>query len=241
MPIPAKWLLGGVLAAGLIACGGCVAETASPWVIDEDFSAGMGNWWVEGGERVSVEDGRLLVQADNPDVPGGSVCTVWCRTPHPADFELEFDVGVVRSSLDANNVNLFLGYSDPSGTPLHETRGTRATAAYKLYHELNGHILTFLNDFRGEGGKHADGSTKARIRIRRCPGFELLAETYAGRCRAGETYHVKVTKRGGTIVFYVDGREMLRAKDPTPPGAGLLGLRTYRTVLWWDNIRLRNR
>ena len=33
-------------------------------VLFEDFSEGMDNWWVEGGERVWVEDGHLRVAAD---------------------------------------------------------------------------------------------------------------------------------------------------------------------------------
>ena len=40
-------------------------------------------------------------------------------------------------------------------------------------------------------------------------------------------------------MFAVDGRELGRATDPNPWGAGRLGLRTYRTELWWDNVRVR--
>lgn len=208
-------------------------------LIDEDFSEGMANWWVEGGESVAVEDGRLVVRADKPGVPGGRVCTVWCRTPHPADFVLEMDVQVIRSSIDANNINLFLGFSDPGGLPLYETRASRSSAAYELYHKLNGNIITFLNDRTAESGRHEDGSTKGRVRIRHCPGFDLLAETFGGRCQQGEPYHVTVTRRNGDITFAVNGSEMLRAHDPQPCGPGLLGLRTFSTELWWDNIRIR--
>lgn len=209
------------------------------WIIDENFSAGMDNWWVEGGHEVRVEGGRLVVRADRPETEGGSVCTVWCRTPHPADFTLEMDAHVLKSAVDANNINLFVCFSDPGGRPLYETRESRRSAAYNLYHGLNGNIITFLNDRTAEGGRHEDGSTKGRVRIRRCPGFELLAETFTGRCRQGETYHITVTKHGGLIVYSVDGRELLRAEDPQPRGGGLLGLRTWATELWWDNIRLR--
>jgi len=202
-------------------------------VIDEDFSRGMGGWWTEGGERVEVVDGRLDVRADNPQAPGGGVATVWCRTPHPADFALELDAHVVSSSLDANNINLFLSYADPSGRPLEETREARRNAGYNLYHQLTGYIITFLNDPEGAG--------RARVRIRRNPGFRLLAETFAYHCRKGVTYHLGVVKRGGEIRFSVDGRELLRATDPQPLGGGLLGLRTYRTCLWWDNVRLTPR
>jgi hypothetical protein len=216
----------------------CPAACWCQHVIDESFTSGMENWWSEGGERVWVQDGRLYVKADNPGVPGGTVAAVWCKIPHPADFRLELDAHVVSSSIKANNINLFFSYVDPAGTPLFETRDARRSADYKLYHSLNGYIVTFLNDAAAEGGRNPDGSTKARVRIRRNPGFHLLAEKFADRCLQGTTYHLAVEKRGGMIVFLVDGTEVLRAADPQPLGGGLLGLRTFRTYLWWDNVKL---
>jgi hypothetical protein len=127
----------------------------------------------------------------------------------------------------------------PADCPLYDTRESRSSAAYQLYHELNGNIITFLNDISEEGERHEDGSPKARVRIRHCPGFSLLAETHKGRCRQGETYHVTVTRHNGDITFAVNGTETLRVHDPQPCGPGLLGLRTFSTELWWDNIRLR--
>ncbi len=200
----------------------------------------MDRWWVEGGERVWEENGRLYVQADNPKVAGGGVATVWSKTPVRGDFRLEVDAHVISSALDVNNINLFFCYSDPSGKPLEETRETRRLAEYGLYHKLNGYIVTFLNDAEAAGGRTPEGETKARIRIRRNPGFQLLAEKFDSHCRAGRTYRLGVRKRGGSIRFSVDGRELLAASDEKPWGAGWFGLRTFRTKLWWDNIRLRH-
>lgn len=206
-------------------------------VIEEDFSHGMDNWWVEGGERVWVEDGRLHMRADNPAIPGGGVATAWCRTTHPGDFRLTLDAQVISSSTDANNINLFFCYRDPSGVPLFETRHQRAEANYGDYHRLRGHIITFLNG--GDAGqRNPDGSFKARIRIRHNPGFRILAEKFDKQCRRGVPYQIGVTKRAGRITFSLDGESVLTAVDPDPAGAGLLGLRTFRTYLWWDNIRL---
>lgn len=213
-----------VVALWLFACAG----------IDEDFSGGMERWWVEGGVRAWVESGRLYMNAD-PETkgPANAVQTVWHRDLQPSDFELELDSEVSSSSQNVNNINLFFSYTDPSGVPLEETRQLRRTAEYALYHQLNGYIITFLND------TEAPGSDRARIRIRRNPGFKLLAETFTYHCRAGVTYHLKVVKKGGEIRFLVDGKELLRALDPQPLGPGYFGLRTFRTKLWWDNIRLR--
>lgn len=213
-----------------------LAALAAQAPVAEDFSHGMEQWWVEGGERVWVEDGRLHVKADNPKIPGGGVATVWWKRPHPASFTVEFDAHVVESSIQANNINLFFSYADPAGRPLYDTREQRRSAAYNLYHKLDGYIVTFLNDAEAAGGRHPDGATKARVRIRRNPGFRLLNETFTGDCVAGKTYRLAVTKRGGKITVAVDGREVLSADDPQPLAGGLLGLRTFRTWLWWDNI-----
>ena len=196
---------------------------------EEDFSHGMAGWWSEGGERVWVQDGRLHVWADAPLVAGGGVATVWSRRPLPADFELEVDAHVVSSTTDVNNINLFFSYSDPAGRPLEETRESRRSAAYPLYHQLNGYIATFVKE-----------AGAARIRLRRNPGFKLLVEQRGGDTRAGVTYRLTLRKQGGEISFCIDGREMARATDPNPLSGGLFGLRTFRTNLWWDNVRVRS-
>jgi hypothetical protein len=204
----------------------------------EDFSGSMTNWWVEGGERTWLEGGRLHMKADNPKSKGGGAATAWWKIPLPADFELTLQARVISSPTNANNVNLFLCYSDPSGRPLFETRESRSSAGYNLYHEMNGYIITFVNDAAAEGGRNADGSTKARVRIRKNPGFRLLKEIFTKQCRAGVTYELSVTKRDRAIRFAVDGETLLEAVDERPWSEGLMALRTFGTYLWWDNIRV---
>jgi len=214
----------------LLACAVAIPAAGGQQIVaEEDFSHGMGRWWAEGGKNVRVEHGRLYVDANDPDTPGGGVATVWYKSPHPGDFELEVDAHVISSAIGANNINLFFSYSDPAGTPLEETRAARRNAEYNLYHRLNGYIVTFLND-----------AGRARVRIRRNPGFHLLNETFHGECRQGVTYHLRVTKLKGEISFWVDGERLLSAQDPHPLEGGLLGLRTFRTSLWWDNLRVRS-
>lgn len=207
----------------------------------DDFSKDMRNWWVEGGEKVWIEDHRLHVKADGPketQAQGGHVATVWCKQQFPGNVKVEFDAHVIESRIDANNINFFLCYSDPSGKPLCETREARADAAYKKYHDLNGYIFTFLKDFKSEGGAHPDGSTKARLRMRRCPGFRLMTETFGGHCEEDVTYHVTITKKDGDITYAVDGKVWLKGKDDAPLTGGLIGLRTFQTCLWWDNVKV---
>ena len=225
----------------LIAAVPSLAQEAGPMpgdvLISEDFEAGMDNWWVEGGERVWVEDGRLHVKADPPEGSGApNVATVWCRTPIEGNTRIEFDAHVVSSSTAVNNINFFFYFADPSGVPLYHTREERSDAGYAKYHALNGNILTFLIVPKANDGLAEGEVAPARVRIRHCPGFILLAETFNYRCRQGETYHMEIEKRDDVIRFSVDGVYLLGVRDPQPWQSGLIGLRTFRTHLWWDNI-----
>ena len=199
----------------------------------EDFSKGMDNWWVEGSRNICVKDNRLYVNTDS-EMSDNVVCTVWCKKKFPPDIQVEYDAHIVQSSIGVNNINFFLSYSDPSGRPLYETKGNRASGNYKLYHNLNGNIFTYLS-----GGTNPNGSPRARFRIRHNPGFKLLAEIYDYHCVQGKTYHVKITKRGGNLKIEVDGKVYLNAVDDNTCGSGLIGLRTYQTYLWWDNIEVK--
>jgi hypothetical protein len=185
----------------------------------------LGDWWVEGGERVWVEGDRIHVKAD---APGKNMATVWQRKTHPADFQFDAKVQVILSSKDVNNINLFFSYAGPEGKGLEQTAGERASGQYGLYHKLPGYSVTFVNE-----------AGRARIRIRKNPGFRLLAEAYTYHCRAGVTYELQLIKRGGDIRFFVDGEERLRASDPEPLGGGHLGLRTFSTYLWWKDVEVR--
>jgi hypothetical protein len=196
-------------------------------------------WWSEGGERVWVEGDKLMMFADEPTVKGRGVATAFCKHVLPADFSLDIEAHVISSSTNANNINLFFGYSDPAGRNLYDTRSERADASYSHYHPLNGNIITFLNGIDAPDIHAEDGGLTARVRIRHCPGFQLLSETRAGRCRQGETYHLNLKKRGGEIIFCVNGTELLRTIDTQSIQGGLFGLRTYQTRLWWRNIRIQ--
>jgi len=127
-------------------------------------------------------------------------------------------------------------YSDPGGRPLYDTRETRAGADYNLYHDLNGYIVTFLQDASERSEAWPDGTPKARFRMRRCPGFRLIDEAHDDHCRQGVTYHVAMTRQGTRLAYAVDGEVYASAEDPEPLEKGIIGLRTFRTELWWDNI-----
>ena len=206
-------------------------------ILQDDFErspdgAMPDGWWAEGGERVWVEGGRLRVKADPADPKGaGNACTVWHKQPFGGNVRVTFDAHVVGSSCDANNINLFLFYSDLAGRPLFDSRAERASGGYDLYHNLNGYIVTFLNDTE-------QSPPRARLRLRRCPGFQRVSETFGYECRRGVTYHIDLTRQSGRLIYSVDDRPLLDWTDPAPLVAGHFGFRTWRTDLWFKDLRI---
>lgn len=218
----------------LLLWSGVLAGYGDEVILREDFSSGMKNWYAEGGRSVEVRDGRLLVDADPEkiikDGSSGHFCTVWNRIRISGDVRVEFDVCVENSVTGTNNINFFLFYTMPDGSSPEKSQAARKFAEYRDYHPLNGYIFTFLNA--------PENRTAARIRIRRCPGFRLLRETYAYHNRGGQVYRVGIVKRGKQLDFSLDGRLQLSARDDQPLNEGYFGFRTYRTRLWFDNLSI---
>jgi hypothetical protein len=192
-------------------------------------------WWTEGGQAVYVENGHLRVNADPALLKGpGYVATVWLKKEFSGDIQIQFDAHVISSTIDTNNINFFLYFTDPDkGKTLYGTRNLRLDGLYGRYFGLNGYIFTFL---RPPGAK----TDTARFRLHRCPGFELIAEKFASHSRVGETYHITITKRGKELTFAVDGKVYLRATDDKYNWSkGYIGFRTFQTDLWFDNLQIR--
>ncbi len=208
----------------------------------DDFSEGMDNWWREGGLNAWVADGRLYLDAEPGGERGesrpGLCATLWCKQEFEGDVKIELDAHVLRSDIHVNNINFFIHFSDPGGKPLYETREDRPDGAYQQYHVMNGNIITFLADVQKESLKLPPDERPARIRIRHCPGFELLHEEFGYHCRQNVTYRIEIIKQGPDIRFSVDGELLAEAHDPNAPTRGLFGLRTFRTLLWYDNIKI---
>jgi hypothetical protein len=191
-------------------------------------------FWLEGSEKVKVINERLYVDA-NPDRNGESypVSTVWLNKIFTGDIQVEFDTHVLSSPDKEHNINFFFLYSDPSGKPLKESRHNRKTGDYKKYHELNGYIFTYLANGRPD---------TARFRFRDNPGFNLVKEINSYECKRGKTYHFEIRKKGNHIQYLVDGQVFLDKKDKDYNDIhqeGLIGFRTWRTELWFDNLVIK--
>lgn len=240
----------GFLISGLAVCSislflcfsGCSAQLeqdSSSVIFEEDFSRGLENWWVEGTDRVFIEDGKLYVNANGGGEEKDRQATIWCKKPVSAEnVHIEFDAYVVTSKKKVNNINFFLNYTIPGKKNIYQTRNNRVSGDYSFYHDLNGYIFTYVKDVAGEA-ESTDGVPKGRYRIRRCPGFELIGQNYAYNAEPGQKRHIEIIKKGSNLTYKVDGKTLCTATDPNPWNSGYFGFRTWMTELWFDNIVLR--
>ena len=184
-------------------------------------------WWSE-GVPASVKNGRMFVDAD---MMKPQVSTIWLDREFSGNLCIEFDVFIVSSQELSNNLNFFLNYSHPDGTPLRSTMNERMDGNYNHYHKLNGYIFTHL----------ANGTeVPARFRFRYNPGFELLDELFTYECKLETLYNIKIIKKDNRFQYWANGQLIIdkEIEDALLHKKGLIGFRTWRTSLWWDNLKI---
>jgi hypothetical protein len=141
--------------------------------------------------------------------------TLWLKREFPANLIIEFAGECVAPSA-GNNLNLFFCAASGDGRPLDSVP---RTGEYAEYHQFPNYIFTL---------------TAGHTRIRRDPGFELLSELMLGAV-ADHRYLVQIGKVGGRIAALIDGRLIHEVNDPTPLGAGWVGLRTWNSKVVYDH------
>jgi len=204
-----------------------------PIIFQDSFNHPSGplpsRYWSEGCIPV-IKDGHLFVEADTT---GYRQSTIWLDQELSGDLIIECDVHVVSSDNKANNINFMVFYSDPKSNKLSDSRDERSDGAYNRYHKLSGYIFTYL----------ADGiENNARFRFRDNPGFNLISESKGFECKIGETYHIKIIRKGNRFQFWSNGYKAIDAVDDlfNPLyNKGYFGFRTWHTTLWWDNLTIR--
>ncbi len=232
---------------GMLLLAGASSFAESTILFHEPFDYDNGDipssYWYEGNGKAAIQNGRLVIDAYNEG--RGGVGTVWLDMELKGNLRLEFDAHVVSSVREANNINFFLLFSDPSGESMRNSRAERSDGAYQRYgcaenraadlcaaRKLNGYIITYL----------ANGNEDvARFRLRDAPGFHLLAESFAYHNRQGRAYRIGILKEGNKIQYMVDGTVRLSHVDNAfnpVHDAGIMGFRTWNTKVWFDNFRV---
>jgi hypothetical protein len=195
-------------------------------------------WWSEGGATVAAKHGLLVQNADPEAGAASQNSVIWINQEFEGDIRFEADVKVLSAQGDVNDIVVFLLFSDPEGTPLYDTRRARASGQQGMYTaKLSGYVFFYW----GKSGT----TTPANIRFRECPGGQLLLERDAYSVEAGRAYRLAIEKQASVLRLYVDGKKLaehdLSGDDWPKPihQKGLIGLKTWRTQLAWDNVRIR--
>jgi len=183
-------------------------------------------FWSE-GNLATVRNGRLFIDADTVE-PRAS--TLWLKNEINGDVSVEFDVYLVSSADDANNVNLFFMYNNGPEERLEQTAAERQDALYRRYHSMNGYIFTNVTN---------KDSVNIRYRFRKNPGFKLLTENHSSRTARGDKIHIKLIKKNNQFEYWENGKKMMEVYDPKPYDRGHFGFRTWHTALEIDNLLIK--
>lgn len=196
----------------------------SAYATSFDDASVLSDWRLEGGGRMAVENGSLVLEnraaAEPADVPGRHlVC--WLDREMPADFLLEFSVQP-RDRHDGLAIVFFnargrdgVGVFDPALKP--------RDGSFPQYHsgDIDNYHISYWAGSRGT------------VHLRKNRGFVLCAEgrDLVAPAPAAAFQTVQVIKRGGTIRLLVDGAESLAFEDdgkahgPVHAHPGWIGLR----------------
>ncbi len=157
-----------------------------------DDASEVGHWRLEGGKRVSIANGRLVLESEAGARNASLVC--WLTTELPAEFLLEFSV---RPRDRNNGLNIvFFSTRGVSGESVFDPALKPRNGGFSQYHsgDLKGYHISYWAGGRGTAN------------VRKNPGFALVA-TGPDRIReaAAEAFQVvRLYKKGGTIRLMVD-------------------------------------
>ena len=182
------------------------------------------DWKLEGGKRMSIEQGRLVLETEPGGVkraPTDNHLVCWLTKEVPADFLLEFTVRPQNRKQGLNiiffNARGIHGESafDPA---LHPRNGL-----FEQYHsgDLNNYHISYWAGDRGTAN------------VRKNPGFQLVAtgKDLVATADADAFQTIRLYKRGGTIRLTVDDIVAVAFDDdgktygPVWTHSGWIGLR----------------
>ena len=182
-------------------------------------------WRLEGGKRMSVSDGNLILESDPTKLGPNGKCNdhlvCWLDKELPADFLIEF---TVRPKDRKEGLNIvFFSACGLKGESVFDPNLTPRDGSYKQYHsgDLNCYHISYWAAGRGTAN------------LRKSAGFHLVAEGQDLISGAPQDAFqtVRVYKRGGAIRLMVDDVVALawnddgKSKGPIYDRPGWFGLR----------------
>jgi hypothetical protein len=189
-----------------------------------DDQSVLDDWQLEGGSRVSIADGNLLLESNRESIRSEAkanhlVC--WLKREMPADFLIEFTVRPEDRNRGLNIV--FFNARGLNGQSIFDPALAPRTGVFRQYinGDLNNYHISYWSGGRGTAN------------LRKNKGFALTAigKDLIQTTPPGVFQTVRVYKRGGKIRLMVDDAVALaydddgKANGPVHTHSGWIGLR----------------
>lgn len=179
-------------------------------------------WRLEGNATLEAGGGRLSI-VTREEAGLEPAATLWWAEALPADVLIEATAGVAAPAEgNAANLNVILHARETDG-PYRFGRSGR----YGEYQTIPNYIVTLTGGFQ-EGWS----------RVRRNPGFVQLSEERSTRSEVGRTYRIRLLFADGRLRYWLDDRLIHDVRDPRPLDGGHFALRTWRSRVWWSDLRI---
>jgi len=194
-------------------------------VVFEDSFESLDNWISESNGAIELEKSTLTWDCFGKKGDRLGQGTLWCKQYFEGPTITECHVVSLEG---ADNINFFY-YAEEKTKGLLKTSDMR-DGSYKQYHDLQNYIVTYL----------LSDLPQWRIRFRKCPGFNLISESYVDLPKEKGIRHKVTTiiEKSGLISFYRDDVLLHSYQDSSPYLKGYHGLRTWNSKIQYSDFRV---
>lgn len=217
-----------LFAAGLLAAGDSRAAEArrpfadlSPWAVEQ----------MPGG-TVKVRDGKLEIE----DLAG---CTVWWREKLTAPVTIRYKVTAISRGGPrdrVSDINCFWMANDARSAAPPFAQPHARSGKFSDYDSL----LTYYVGFGGNNNtttrfRRYDGTVARPLRAE----HDLSAAQFL--LKPNHTYEIRLVARDGRAEFWRDGEKIFTFEDTAPLQSGWFALRTVKSHLRIEDVRIESR
>jgi hypothetical protein len=167
------------------------------------------------GDQWNNTGGNYSIRDGQLKVDGARNKPLWLRRKLPNDVVIEFDT---RSDSKDGDIKI-------------EVFGDGVSKAESVSYTATGYVVIF-------GGWKNTLNVLARMNEH--GDDRAVGEAY--KVVPGQTYHMKIERRGATITAWVDGRKLVSMTDAEPlmgPGRDHFGFNNWQAPLTFDNLRVK--
>jgi len=202
----------------------------------DDFSSSdelKKNYWSSGG-LWRIEDGQLLS-------PGVKNNPLWLRASLPQDVVVEFDVRSMSPEGDIKAEIFGNGSDHASGYILVQGGWNNSLS---IIARLDEHGAS-LGALQAEANRIAAQQKLPNADLIKTNVFRkdthMRVEANPYRVEMGRTYHWRIERRGGDIIWSIDGKPYMEFNDPYPlagKGHDRFGFSSWESQLYFDNLSI---